>query len=124
MKYTAIILMLMSIHVSMAFINAMGVFTESRQPNMSWLEKQIANTAGSYTQSEVVSDNSLGFGDFVKGLFYFVGSFGLGVIIVPYTLAAFGLTAPWTYFLSIPVYAIYTIALIQIIANRPFKSFE
>lgn len=132
MKYVAIALLLFCIQVGIATTNAIigpdGVIaalqTEA-QPQSEWFDdvnqNQLANE--DYVQSQVASDTvNFGFGDFIKGLWYFVKAIGLGIIAVPYMLGLFGVKFPFTYFFSLPIYLIYVMGLAQWIANRGLRS--
>ena len=110
----------------MSWVNAVDVFTVVKNPMSDWIEQvddsSLANE--SYIQGTVNDPDSVnfGFGDFVKGLFYFILSFGLGIVAVPYTLSQFGVIFPFNYLVGLPVYLIYFAAISQIIANRAYKS--
>lgn len=126
-KYYSLALFIFVLHVSMAVINATGVFPMAKQPMSEWFDKvnddQLANEE--YVQSSVSSTSVWGtIADFVKGLFYFIVALGLGIIAVPYTLGIFGMVAPFTYYFSLPFYLIYLVALAQIIANRAGKNYS
>ena len=117
MKYMELVVMLLMIHVSISFIGALGVFSYSKNPNNDWLNEftrtELSNDE--YVQSEVQSqaDVNFGFGDLVKGLFYFVTSFARGLIDIPHTLQLFGLNSGLSIILSFPMYIMYIIAIIQ-----------
>lgn len=125
MRFVVIALFIFSIQVSASLINSLGIMHYGVQPMDEWFNKvnsqQIEEET--YSQGAVTSGSSdFGFGDFVKGLFYFIASFALGVIAVPYTLAQFGLTSPYIYIFSLPVYLIYFLAIAQFLANRGIKT--
>jgi hypothetical protein len=108
------------IHVSGAVVNTLNFLdTQTLSPATEWFttidNNQLADE--SYVKSEV-DTNTFGFGDFIKGIFYFVVAVGGGIIYVPYTLSSFGLQAPFVYYFSVPVYMLYFLALAQFIANR------
>lgn len=119
MKYLSLVLFIFCLHISMSAINAVGFLHSNQQPLTNWFEQvddsSLANA--SYVQGTVNTD-SFGFGDFVKALFYFVLAFGFGIIAVPYTLAGFGLQAPFIYYFSLPIYILYLLAIAQFIGNR------
>lgn len=112
----------MSIHISLSIYNAVGIsaYVLQQDNNLlnSFTKDELQDEA--YIQSEVTNSDP-SFGDYVKALFYFVGSFALGVLAVPYTLKQFGLIFPFTLYLSIPIYALYLLAIIQIISKDTFK---
>ena len=76
----------------------------------------------SYIQSQVNSNDNMSFGDFVKGLALFIGSFGLGIIVVPYTLHMTGLSWGLASIFSVAIYFMYAAALIQIISKDGWKA--
>lgn len=133
MRYVSIALFLFSIQCSLAILNALmgpgglaGVLATSQQPANDWVDsvndKQLANE--SYVQSSIsasATSTSFGFGDFIKGFYYFVKAVGLGVVAVPYTLSMLGLIAPFTYYFSAVVYFMYFLGIAQFIANRSMR---
>jgi len=123
MKYLSIVLFLFMIQVSISVINGIGILHSELQPQAEWFDaidnEQLANE--SYIQGEVSAD-SFGFGDFIKGFWYFIKAVGLGIISIPYTLGIFGLRSPFIYYFSIPVYFLYFLAVAQFLANRGTKS--
>ena len=123
MKYATFVILIMCIHVSFAFVNAVGVFPYYMSPHEEWWSNidQATLEEQSYIKGEVELDYDFGIGDFVKGFFYFIYSFGFGIIVIPYTLSCFGLSYPWFLYLSMPVYLLYFLALAQLLANRATK---
>ena len=61
-------------------------------------------------------------GDFIKGLYIFYETFIKGVILVRPTLMNFGLPSALTWYFVIPVYFLYTLAVIQMITGKSFES--
>lgn len=124
MKYFAIALLFFLIQCSASIVNATFIFTTVVQPQSDWIasvdKQQLANA--SYVQGDLSQTTNFGFGDFVKGIFYFVEAAGLGIISVPYTLSNFGMQSPFTYFFSVPVYFMYFLAIAQFVANRSMRS--
>lgn len=124
MRYLAIVIFLLCVHVSAAFVNSVGVFDHGLNPADEWFneidDQRLKDE--SYIQSQVETDFWGGVGEFVKGLFYFIVTFAWGIIYVPYTLQGFGMVQPFIYYISIPVYALYFLAMAQLIANRSTKT--
>ena len=119
MKYMEIVVMLLLIHVAASFVGAMGILEYSKNPNNEWLNEFTRSEwqNDSYVQSEVQSqsDVNFGFGDLIKGLYYFVSSFARGLIDLPHTLQMFGVPTNLSFILSFPLYIIYAIAIIQLL---------
>lgn len=121
MRFLGIVLFVFCLHVSIALVNSTGVFYSEVQAKSDWFieidDDSLADE--SYVQSQLgTTTDSYGVGDFVKGLWYFVKAFGWGIIAVPYSLGMFGLKAPFTYLVSLPVYLLYFLAIAQWISNR------
>jgi hypothetical protein len=124
MKYVAIALLVFLISVAAAFVNEIGLFNSSVQPQSDWFGNvDQAQIAGQEYNPGTVSDTGVdfGFGDFVKGLWYFIKAVGLAIVGIPYILASFGLKSPFIYIMSVPVYLIYIIGIAQFISNRGLK---
>lgn len=125
MKYLSIVLFIFFIHVSMAIVNTTGILSVEYQEQEDWFDdvKDDRLKDESYVQSQVsTSAESFGFGDFIKGILYFVRAVGWGIISVPYTLGIFGLEYPYNYYFGLPVYFLYFLAIAQFIANRSTKT--
>lgn len=125
MKFLNFVMFVMMINISIAVVNASGILSTSHQSNNEWINKVYDENLAdaSYVQGQVSSDSvSLGYGDFVRGLWQFVSTFSLGVVWMPFLYSQFGLSFPYTYYFTVPIWMIYSIALIQIVANRQFKS--
>lgn len=124
MKFISIVIFILCLHVSVALVNASGIFPNYMLPHEEWwgnIDEQRLKEE-TYVQGNVEPDLDMGLWDFVKGVFYFVYSFGFGIIVFPYTLAMLGLQSPFIYYLSIPVYLLYLLGWFQILANRQTKS--
>lgn len=128
MKFVKIALFMFLLQCSFAIVNATGLFQPQVQPQNEWIsdvnQNNLQNT--SYSQSQATSSTTVdfGFGDFVKGLFYFVLGLAKAVISVPYTLGQLGLRNPFTYYLSAPVYLLYLFGFAQWVANRNTQGME
>lgn len=121
MRYLAIAFFIFCIHGSIAITNATGIFDVAHPYASDWYSSLDATelSDAQYAESTVNSANTnFGFGDFVKGLYYFVLAVGLGIIWIPFTFEMFGLVAPFTYFFSVPIYFLYFVALAEWISNR------
>lgn len=117
MRFVEMAALLFVLQLSFAMVNTTGLYEVSKQPQDEWIadvdNEELADA--SYVQSQVSSENNFGFGDFIKGLWYFVKALGWGVISIPYTLGVLGLKAPFSYYISACVYFIYFIAIAQFI---------
>lgn len=124
MKYVLIAMLIFIINISMAMTNALGFYSFSLQEHDEWMNSvdEAEVSEESYVSSQVNSDTDFNFGDFVKGLWIFIKTFGLGVLAFGYTLKAFGLMYPFTWLITIIVWVIYALGISQYIANRTTKS--
>lgn len=124
MRFISLATFLFCVHVSMAIMNASGVFVTTVQPNDSWLGDFTEDNLGdeAYVQNQVDTNVGYDLGDIVKGVFYFVLVFGASVIVLPFTFVQFGMPWGFAILLSIPMYFIYALAWAQFIANRSTKS--
>lgn len=120
MRFVEIAILLFLLQVSFAIVNATGIYDTQLQPQNDWIndvdDQELANS--SYVQSQVSSSTTDTFGDFVRGLYYFVKALGWAIISVPYTLGQLGMIAPYTYYLSAPVYFLYFLAIAQFIRGQ------
>lgn len=124
MRYISIALLLLCIHVSGAFFNATSIFAPNMQTADNWFTKIDSNSIKDeeYIQSEAESSWISTAGDMAKGLFYFIITFAAGIVWVPFTMQSFGLTSPYIYYMSIPIYALYFLGIAQWISNRATKT--
>ena len=122
MKYYEIIIFVLCLHVSVAIVNATGMFHTTQEHDKEWFNRLLISTGDQYSQNQVQTESdSWGIGDFVKGLGIFIWNFAVGIFVIPATLGAFGLVSPYVYYISVLIYAIYIAAIAQIVANRDFK---
>lgn len=124
MRFYGIAMLIFLLNVSVLFVNELDIFYVTHQAQQDWFDdvNQPELSNEEYIQTSVSSTTTdFGFGDFVKGLWYFIKSLGLAIIGVPYVLVIFGLQPPYTYIFSLPVYLIYVVALAQFISNRGLK---
>ena len=123
MRFISLALFIFFIQISFAIINTTMIFDTSINPKSDFFTEidldSLQNT--SYVSSDVQSDNLQGGGDFIKSLWYFIGSFGHALYSTPYLLSQFGVVAPFTYYFGLPIYLLYLLAFIQIIGNRSFR---
>jgi hypothetical protein len=135
MRFTSVILFLFCIHVSMAIINgAVGssgvypILQSQGQPKSDWFTTATTEVdTGSYFQNTVQSTGTtveLGFGDLARGIAKFFIVFGIGLVAVPTTMTGFGMESWLAVLFSLPIYAIYVMAIVQLIMNRQFKGME
>jgi len=128
MKFTHIASFLFCLQLAMALVNGLGVLDAHKQYKSDWIDavdnEEIASAE--YIQSEVDTEtsNSFGFGDFIKGLWYFVKALGLAIVAFPYTMFVFGVPGWINVIVSFAIYFIYFYALAQFISNRGPKSME
>lgn len=122
MKYLSITMLILCIHVAMSMFNAAGIFHTSLQPDTEWFDDLTAVKDDKFSQAQVEDlsafDASVGF---IKALFYFFTYLAIGIVIVPYTMTAFGIPLILAVPLSIPVYLIYVVAIAQWFGNRSAK---
>lgn len=135
MRFTSVILFLFCIHVSMAIVNGVvgsdGIFPllqSQNQPKSDWFTTTSNEVnEGSYFQNTVQSSGTvveLGFGDLARGIAKFFIVFGIGIVVVPTTMTGFGMDLWLATLFSLPIYAIYIMAIVQLVMNRQFKGME
>lgn len=124
MRFVSLAMFLFCIHISMALVNASGIYEVSLNPDQQWIDQvdqdELKNQE--YIQDQVNTDVSFDLGDLVKGLFFFVTTFGFSVIVLPATFIQFGVPTAIAILLSVPFYMMYFFGLAQWIANRNEKS--
>lgn len=125
MKFYSLATFLFMLQVSMNLINVTGIFDINTQktPNTEWYD--IVSTTNlenaQYAQSQVNAQYSFGFGDFIKGIFYFVLVIGASLVLPGYVFSQFGVPIIYSAILSIPFYYSYIMAIVQFMSNRSFK---
>jgi hypothetical protein len=122
MKVWSIILYVICLQLAVALVNDIGVFSHSVTPYLDFTnsvsEQALHNDT--YLQSQISGGTAVdfGFGDFVKGLFFFIGILAWGMIYIAGTWINFGVPVYWAWLLSMPVYVVYAIAIVQMISGR------
>lgn len=127
MKYMTIITFILVLQTAASIINAIQYTTSySIDPYpeaFSSIDKgTIENSQYLQSPAQVDASSDIGLGDFVKGLFIFIGQFAWGIIAIPVVLHNFGMEWNLAYLFSYPIYLVYFIALFQIISNRAAKT--
>ena len=116
MRILTVLIFLMCFHVAAALVNTGEDFSFTMTPATEWFgdvnESQLRNA--SYLLNDVTSQN-LGFGDFVKGFFYFITTVVVGIVWVPYTMQSLGVPQLIAYYISLPVYMIYLLGIAEFI---------
>ena len=121
MRFVSIALFVFFLHISMALLNASQLTTVTKQTSNDRFDQTDAMLDNSYEDTQISSTYDFGFGDFIKGMWYFVQTFGFGIVWVPKTLEMFGIISPISYYFSLPVYIIYVLGIAQFISNRNTK---
>lgn len=81
--------------------------------NKTYLNQGVQSTTQSYLQAG---------GDFIRGLLYFVDTMINGVFFFGDTFRAWGVPEALVNFITYPLYFLFLIAMIQLIAGRSFDS--
>lgn len=126
MRYFKIALFFFILNVVISIINSIGIVTTVKQPVDGWTDAVSSEALQdqSYSTTSVSassSSTSFGFGDFIKGFWYFIKAVGYGIFGIPYTFGIFGLEWPYTVFFSLPIYLLYLIGIAQFISNRGMR---
>lgn len=118
MKFLDVVVFLLCLNVAISLINATGVFasTAQVQPQDTWMSKFSDSDLedSSYLQTELSSSQG-SLGDIAFSLFHFVSNFFLGVVALPYLFNQFGIPYFLGTLISIPLYAMYMIGIVQFI---------
>ena len=125
MKFLHVASFLFCIQIAIAITNGFMVFDTEWAYHGAWVDSVNKEDLQSqeYVQGEVSADTtSFGFGDFIKGFWYFIEAVGLTIIALPWTMAQFGVPTWINLLVSIPVYFCYFLAIAQFISNRAAKS--
>lgn len=124
MKYLLFTLFVFLIHISIAIFNATNVFEYGVQEDTDFLKTvdKAELESQTYISNQISQDNDWSAGDYVKATFMFVGTLGLGLFAVPYTLSLLGVPYPFAYYFSLPVYFMYMVAFIQIISKDSYST--
>lgn len=127
MKAFAIAMFILILNSSFLVVNYTGIVAVEKQPYEEWISNVGADEIAqeSYADTLVTEEtSSFGFGDFVSGFFTFIKVIGYVVFGLQFTLAKMGLPYPLNYFISIPMYAAYLVALAQMISGRTTKTMD
>ena len=125
MKFYAIALFLFIFNISIGAMNELAIVHTDKQMQTGW------NTDINQIKNDKYSDTSVsgsdtqvnfGFGDFVKGFWYFIKAVGYATVGVFFMYTNFGLPMVLAGLFSLPVYLIYGVALAQFLANRGMKN--
>lgn len=126
MKVYEIALFILLIQVSIAFFNATGIFGATMVADTEYTN-QINNTyqGATFSDSPVAQDNvSWDFWGVLKSIFYFGSVFLLGVALPPYVLVQFGIPLSLACIVSVPIFLIYIVGLIQLIRGVGFEGMK
>lgn len=135
MKYLTILMLMLLLNVSASIINTINqsdpLFYYTFQPYDEGYEefKKEKAQQEEYFQSDATTDTTqLTFGDYLFAFFLFIGKVSWGIVWIPYTIKGLlvginqSIANQIAIFISVPVYFVYTIGIIQFISNRSTKS--
>jgi hypothetical protein len=122
MKAWGLILFFVLIQVSIAGINTLGVFETGTpgdtQKLYTWNTTMNDQSVVSYGNGTTQSSASLSFGDLTKGLWMFGKIVGTGIAFPYTTFILFGVSKFWAGLMSIPIYGLYLLGLVQFIRGQ------
>lgn len=122
MKAVTIAVLLFSIQLSFAIINVLGGFEYAVIDQGTVFNDMQEQAEGDYSQAVLQeSTESYGLGDMVKALPRFILLLAWSIVAVPYLFMQFGTPLNIALLVSMPVYFIYGLAIIQFISNRSTK---
>ena len=125
MRIIIIAMLLFFLNLSVQVIDILDIFQYNIATQSDWnVEvKDIENRQ--YLRSDVTADvsTSFGFGDFIVGLNLFI-DFIFRVLFISATLQLFGLDPVIANLVSLPVFFLYGLGLIQLIGNRATKGMQ
>jgi len=115
-RILTVLIFLLCFHVAAAIVNTGEDFSFTMTPATEWFGDLNATELrnASYLLNDVTSQN-LGFGDFVKGFYYFITTLVVGIVWVPYTMQSLGVPQLIAYYISLPVYMIYLLGIAEFI---------
>jgi hypothetical protein len=124
MRFVSIAVFLFCVHVSMAVVNSTGIFITTISPSQEWLSSTNQQQVQSqqYVPNQVQQSIDWSWGDVIKGVFFFVMSFGLSIVFLPWTFVQFGMSWSLAGLISAPFYLMYLFGWAQWLANRPEKN--
>jgi len=122
MRITAMVIFILCINLASALVGSFGLFiTDATDSNSDKFIETINDTVSnqSYTGSAVTSSSVLQAGaDFVTGLFTFIKIFFIAIALPNQMLMNFGVSSDIAMYMTIPIYFLYLVALIQMISGR------
>lgn len=122
MKFYTLAMFILLFNVSLAILNFIDVGSyQGVQPQQEWLD-EVSNTDylnQSYASSSVEADDSTTFGNFKKGLSLFIKTLFYATIGFPWLFISFGLNSVLAGLISLPIYIIYVVGLIQLFSKQP-----
>lgn len=129
MRIINIVLMLFFINLSAAIVNSINMYEhyqiQADQMAIDDVKNSVSGDSEYFQNSAANNENNnFSFGDFLKGFFMFIGTFALGMILCPYLMVQFGMDVSLAIMCSVPIYALYGLAIAQFISNRATKAMD
>ena len=125
MKVLTFAILMLCIQISAAIVNYAGGFQATITPQGQLFGQMQSQTGYSPGAGPVQNDNVQVSGmDFIWAIPRFVAMLALSLVAIPWLLSQFGVPLGLSVLVSIPMYMLYTIALIQFISNRNFEGMK
>lgn len=120
MKIISIMILLLSIQVAAAIVNAAGGFYFTMQPQQQLFSSVQDNVNNGQYGESLAQTSALqnDFGDFLEVFPTFVLTVVLSIVAVPYLLIQFGVPITLSLLISLPIYFVYVLGIIQFASNR------
>lgn len=122
MRITALVIFILCINLASAIIGSFGMFTTNNDDAATTQYLSDINDTvqtHNYLSGSVTGTSTLtGGGDFITGLFTFVGLFFTSLALPNKMLMAFGIPSTIAMWVTFPIYFLYLVALIQMISGR------
>jgi hypothetical protein len=122
MRITALVIFILCLNLSSSILASIGLFSTiptnaNEQGLIGSIDDTVANH--SYLAANVQSQSVIQqVGDFVTGLFTFIGIFFKSIFLPQTMLENFGIPHDLARWFTYPIYLIYVIAIIQMISGR------
>jgi len=122
MKFYTLAMLILMFNISLAVLNYVDVLSYQQGYQKEWLDEVGGDDYlnQSYSPSNVESDASTEYGNYKKGLSLFIKTLFYATIGFPWMFASLGLNVVISALISLPIYVIYIVGLIQLFSKQSF----
>lgn len=122
MKFYTIAMLLLMLNVSMSIINYVDVMSYQKTYQQEWVNEvgNIEYINQSYASSNIDADaETTAYGNFKKGASLFISTLFYATVGFPWMFRNFGLDWGLAILISVPIFVIYIVGILQFISKQP-----